>query len=99
MNIHLMGEVAYLLVSYITQYGRMGIVDLATCVQKFWFFSLICFFLGLMVGYQSNVSAPMLSSDSLHRTVGETVPTLYPRAFIYFRISMIGTFLHCALLS
>ena len=48
------------------------------------------FSLGLISGAQSNGSAPILSSNSLHRKVGETVTTLYPRALIYFKGSIIG---------
>ena len=39
---------------------------------------------------------PLLSSYSLYRKVGETVPKLYPRDFIYFMISTIGMFLYNA---
>ena len=69
---------------------RMNIVELVTYARKWCYFTLICFVLGLLTGSQANVSALMLSSNSLHMTVGETVPTLYPGAFIYFRISIIG---------
>ena len=68
----------------------MNIVELVTYARKWCYFTLICFVLGLLTGSQANVSALMLSSNSLHMTVGETVPTLYPGAFIYFRISIIG---------
>ena len=51
--------------------------------RKWWYFTLIFFVLGLISGDQDNVSAPLSSSNSLHRKFGETVPTLYPRAFIF----------------
>ena len=51
-----------------------------------------------MAGSWYNVSAPMLSSESLHRPVGETVPTLYPRDFVNFMISMIVMVLCSALM-
>ena len=77
-----MGRLAYLLVYYLTQFGRMDIVELATYAQKGWYFILICFFLGFMARAIYNVIDPLLSSNNLHRTVGETVPTLYPRKFV-----------------
>ena len=51
-----------------------------------------------MAGSRYNVSAPMLSSESLHRPVGRTVPTLYPRDFVNFMISMIVMVLCSALM-
>ena len=77
----------------------MDIVELATYARKWWYFTIICFVLGLMAGAQANASSPMLSSNSLHMTVGETVPTLYPRDFIYFMIFMIGIVFTSDLLS
>ena len=46
-----------------------------------------------MYGYPANITNPLLYSNSLHRIVGETVPKLYSRAFIYFRRSITGMFL------
>ena len=72
--------------------GRMDIVELSNYARKWWYFTLIYIFLGFMYEAWANISAPLLSSNSLHRPVGETVPTLYPRAFIYFMSSMIIIF-------
>ena len=66
----------------------MDIVELATYSWKWWYFALILFTLGLIAGSRANVSTPMLNSNSLHRTVGETFPTLYSRALVYFRSYM-----------
>ena len=48
---------------------------------------------------RANVSTPLLSSNSLHKIVGENLPTLYPKDFIYFRSSMILMVLQSAWLS
>ena len=77
----------------------MGIVELETYVQKWWYFTIICFLLSLIAGSPANISTPLVSSNSLHRKVGESVPTLYPGVFIYFRIYMIGIVLHSVWLS
>ena len=52
-----------------------------------------------MAGDRANVSAPLLYSNSLHRKVGEAVPTLHPRSFISFRRYMIRIVFLSALLS
>ena len=70
--------------------GRMDILYLAIYARKWWYFILACFVLGIMARSRANVSAPLVSSNSQHRTVGEIVLTLYPRDFIPFRISVIG---------
>ena len=56
------------------------------------------FILGFMSVSQASVRASQLSSNSLHRTVGEAVTTSYTRTFIYLRISTIGMVLFGALL-
>ena len=70
--------------------GRMDIVELATYERKWWYVVLICFVLGFMAGARTNTIALLLYSNFLDRTVGETVPKLYPRAFVYFRRYMLG---------
>ena len=54
--------------------GRMNILELETYEQELWYFTLICFVLGLMAGAPANVRALLLSSKGLHRKVGENVP-------------------------
>ena len=73
--------------------GRMDIVYFSIYEFKWWYFKLICFALGLVDGAWSNVSVPLLSSNSLHTKIVETAPTLYPRSLISFSISMIWTVL------
>ena len=68
--------------------GRTDIVELATYARKWCYFVLICFELGLMDRDQGNVRSSLLSLNCFHRTVGETVPTLYPKSLIYVRMSM-----------
>ena len=70
--------------------GRMDTIELATYESEWWYFTLLCFVLGIMARSWVNISSPLLTSNSLHRKVGETVPKLYPRVFIYFMRSMIG---------
>ena len=83
-------------------YGSIGIMDileLEKYAQKWWYSTLIFFVLGLMAEDRANFADPLLYPNSLHGTFGETVPTLYPRALVYFGGSMIGMVLGSALLS
>ena len=57
------------------------------------------FFLGFVARARDNFISSLLSSNSLYRKVGETVPTLYPRNFISLSISMIEIVLCSSLLS
>ena len=41
----------------------MDIVELEKYARKWWYFTLICFVLGLMYVYGANISAPLLSSN------------------------------------
>ena len=63
----------------------MDIVDFETYAPKWSYFTLI-FFFGLIYGAQAIVGTPLLSSNSLNKKFGETVPILYTRDFISFRI-------------
>ena len=77
----------------------MDILKFATYDQKGFYFTFICFVLGLMDGSWANVSTPLLSSKSLQKTFVETVPILYPMDFIYFGRSIIQMVSHSDLLS
>ena len=77
----------------------MDIVELATYACKWWYFTLICFSLDLMARTRCNARAPLLSRNILHRKFVETVLTLYTRAFVSLRNSMIGMVFFSACLS
>ena len=71
--------------------GIIDIVELATYALKWWCFTLIYFSLASWLELDS-----MPAPRCLHRTSGETVPLLYPRAFFSFGVSMIGMVLRGA---
>ena len=69
--------------------GRIYIVELSTYAQKFFYFTLINVVLVFMSRSQDSVRSSLLSSNIIHRTVGESMPMIYPRTFISLWIYMI----------
>ena len=76
--------------------GRIYIVELSTYAQKFFYFTLIYVVLGFMSRSQDSVRSSLLSSNIIHRTVGESMPMMYPRNFVYLMIYMIVILLYSA---
>ena len=78
--------------------GRIDILELATYARNWCYFMLIFVALGFISKAQVSVRAPLLPSNFLLRTVGESVPMLYSRTFISLWILMIVMVLYSACL-
>jgi hypothetical protein len=67
--------------------GSMVICLEATCSQKKWYFTFMCLVHGFMAGELANVRVALLSSNSLHLTVGWDHSLINPFLIIRHRYS------------